>query len=162
MNSLIGVSCVRSETENTDCRMTSHRAAFRLMDKAFQQAGPAAIDVLAHRSAGFRAHGFEFVMPEFDQRGVRSVGAETHVDFRFHGGGGFPLRVDLPDHHQAMRWLPKRDGGNTGLPSVFRDLQPTSTQPQPPQAFLNRFLADPRVVPPAPPAARPKKHQTSL
>jgi hypothetical protein len=62
--------------------LVSHGAALGFSRVPLHQPGPAAIDIVAQRSAGLRTHGLEFVMQEFDQRSVRAFGREADVDFR--------------------------------------------------------------------------------
>ena len=48
----------------------------------------------------------ESVVDKLDERCVRPLGSKTHIDLGFHRGIRFPLRIDLPEHHQAVRRLP--------------------------------------------------------
>jgi len=93
---------------------------------------------------------FELVVHELDIGRIRPVGGKPHVDLGFHRDVRFPLRVDLPQHHQPVRWLPTRDRGDAGLRAVFGDLQPASAEPRLHHDLLNRLLADAVIVrPPA-------------
>src|SRR5580765_3760691 len=130
------------------CLIPSAFAEFDFPDKTLQQARPAAVDILAHRSARLRAHGFEPVMQEFDLRCLRPVGRKAHVNLGSHGNIRFPLRVDLPKHHQPMRRLPDRDGGYAGLRAVITNFEPAPAEPWLHQYFLNRPLADSMVMRP--------------
>src|SRR4029077_11717765 len=70
-NGLPGMEC----TTNCDMMISSTNvplpillfvAALGLPHETLDQARPAAIDVLAHRSAGLRAHGLELMVYQFD------------------------------------------------------------------------------------------------
>src|SRR5437868_1499556 len=75
----------------------------------FQLAGPAAVDVLAHLFAGFRAHLLELAVLELHARRVGALGNELDLDLGAHRRIGLPLAVDVPGHHEALRRLPDQD-----------------------------------------------------
>jgi hypothetical protein len=69
-------------TGMTNSRVTASLSdiAFSLLGKALDEAGPSAVDILAHGRAGFGAHDLELVMHELDVGSVWPISREAHVD----------------------------------------------------------------------------------
>jgi hypothetical protein len=54
--------------------------AFSFRGKARDEAGPSAVNIPAHRRAGFGAHSLELVMHELDVGGVWPISREANVN----------------------------------------------------------------------------------
>src|SRR5262249_56733009 len=72
----------------------------------FQQAGPAAVDVLAHGGACFRAQPLEIAMLELHQGRLRSLRDEPDFDLGAHRGVRLPVAVDVPADDETLRRVP--------------------------------------------------------
>src|SRR5437899_6475656 len=157
---------LRAPNVRTDCREQSERQtqtwhlSLSLLNRlcrssgflreALEQAGPAAVDILAHGGARLLAHGLELVVHKLDLGRIRPTGCKPHIDLGFHREVRLPLRVDLPDHHHPVRRLPVRDGGDAGLGAVFGDLQPAPAELRLHHHLLYGLLADAMIMrPPA-------------
>src|SRR5262249_15264860 len=121
--------------------------------EALQHAGPAAVDVLAHRSAGFRSHRFELAMLKLDQGRVRSFDRETHLDLRADSGVGLPAVIDGPADDEAVWRLPNENLADGGLRAILAGLVPASAKTRLDRHGLHRRCAD--RSPARPPAVEP-------
>src|SRR5271166_6586994 len=99
-------------------------AEFGFLGIALDKVRPPTINIVAHGSPSFCAHGLELVVEELHKSGILPFGGEPNVDFRPHCGVGFPLSIDLPEQHDPMWRFPDRDGGDDGLGSVLRYFKP--------------------------------------
>jgi hypothetical protein len=62
------------------------------LTEVFEDAGPAAINILAHLCAGLRAHTLEVAVLQLDEGGVRTLRYESDFDLRaFTAVSGFQL-----------------------------------------------------------------------
>src|SRR5258705_13709565 len=110
--------------------------------EALQDAGPAAVDVLAQRGAGFRSHPLELAMLKFDQGRVWTFDRETHLDLRADSRVGLPVVVDVPADDEAVRWIPKENLADGGLRAVLAGLVPASAKTRLDRHGLQRRSAD--------------------
>src|SRR6516162_3984697 len=121
----------------------------------FQQAGPAAVDVLAHGGARFRAQPLELAMFQLHQGSIRYLRDEPDFDLGAHRGVRLPLAVEVPADHETLRRFPHQHLADIGLRAVLAQLVPAPAQAWFQDRRLHRRLAD-RVGarPPAPEARR--------
>src|SRR5215813_14904887 len=85
-------------------RRSARRLGFVL--EMFQQAWPAAVHVLAHGGARFRAQPLEVAMFQLYQGRIRSLRDEPDLDLGTHRGVRLPLAVEVPADHEALRRFP--------------------------------------------------------
>src|SRR5262245_55300567 len=140
--------------EMSSAMICTSRLPSRCLDlplEDFQQPGPAAIDILAHRLAAFGAHLLELAVLEFDARRVRAVRNESHFHFGADGRIRLPAAVDVPGHHEALGRLPNDDFPHIGARTIFRQFVPIPADTGFHDDRLPRCFADAMVErPPAP------------
>src|SRR5215470_16484609 len=121
----------------------------------FQHAGPAAVDVLAHGGARFRAQPLEIAMLELHQGRLRPLRDEPDLDLRAHGGVRLPVAVEVPADHETLRRFPHQHLAHIGLRSVRAQFVPAPAQAWLQHRGLHRRLADGvGARPPEPEAGR--------
>src|SRR5262249_18595830 len=130
-------------------RGRSHGLDLRL--EQLQQARPAAVDIPAHLCAALGAHLLELAMLELNPGRIRALGDESHFDLGADRGIRLPLTVDVPLHHEALRWLPRDDPADIRARAVLGKLIPVAAEPRLHSDASARRLAD--AVIDRPPAA---------
>src|SRR5262249_55075380 len=121
--------------------------------EVLQHARPAAVDVLAHLGAAFRAHALELAVLQLHQRRMRPLGNEPDLDFGAHGEIRLPVAVEVPADDETLRRLPYQHPADVGLRAVLAQLVPAPAQARLHGHRFHRRLADRRVA--RPPAVEP-------
>src|SRR5262249_7270342 len=124
--------------------------------EVLEQARPAAVHVLAHGGARFRAQPLELAMLQLHQGGIRSLRDEPDLDLGTHCGVLLPLAVEVPADHETLRRSSHHDlPSDTYCTAVFAHFTPP-----PPWHRLQARLPHRRPAdgvgtrPPAPQAGR--------
>src|SRR5947209_8529195 len=103
-----------------NCLPSDRSRSLDLLLEPFQQPGPAAIDIPAHRLARFRAHLLEVAVFEFHARRVRAVGNEPHLHLGADGRIRLPPAVDVPSDYETFGRFPNDDLPNIRPRTILR------------------------------------------
>src|SRR6266700_3044046 len=135
--------------------MTRIVARRNLPSEQLEQAGPAAVDALAHRFAIRNAHAVEVSMLEFHSCAAGRVGHEPYFHFGCQRDARirFPLSADFPAHDEALRRLPDADMTDDRLGPVLALRVPSAAHERFYDGFPDRRAAD--VVRLRPPTIEP-------